>query len=377
MGSISGIHFFSRRHELESVPAVRKNDLGIRYHEMRKPILVSALALMALPATAQLQTNAAGKTRIPDLRTMQKTAMPDKAGKMRAPAIEAPDAETYGNSFATQEEFETLLTINGNNDEKVWEFYAGVGYNFARCNYNSTLDMDDWLVTPGFELEAGHRYIISFKAFSSGSQYPEKIEALLGTDRTAEAMTIPVIEPTVVDWDEDGIKAVGAYFTPETSGTYYLGLHGISEPDKNWLAVTDIRVSSPDAEIVLPPETGTFECTFETQADFAQFLPVDCNEDGKTWKYVADQKWASCAFNSELNMDDWMISPAIELEGGRSYLIGFKAQCSDPKYPERLAVAIGTERSTEGMTTTLMEPTMITLADMQDYNVYFLSLIHI
>lgn len=79
----------------------------------------------------------------------------------------------------------------------------------------------------------------------------EKFEIKIGKTRSAEGMTETVMETMVVDFD--AYQSHGNYFTSTESGTYYLGVHCVSDYDQGFLAVNQIKVSSPNA-VALPTD---------------------------------------------------------------------------------------------------------------------------
>lgn len=130
--------------------------------------------------------------------------------------------------------------IDGNDDGKTWTVVDGA----ARMSYNGSLNMDDWLITPPMKLEAGKAYLLSFDTYAYGSFFPEKIEVMWGDNNTADAMTNVILEPTVVAVSSSDPIHVEKYIAPQTDGTYYVGFHGISDPDMFYLYVANLKVAA-------------------------------------------------------------------------------------------------------------------------------------
>ena len=65
-------------------------------------------------------------------------------------------------------------------------------------------------------------------------------------------------------------------------------------------------------------------------------------------------------YNSNMDMDDWLITPAIKLEAGKSYKFSVSAHAHSSSYPERLEVKYGRTPDVEGMTNELIPATEIT-----------------
>lgn len=90
-----------------------------------------------------------------------------------------------------------------------------------------------------------------------------------------------------------------------------------------------------------------YEAPLSTEEEFGQWLVVDANEDATTWGFDSYNEAAKYGYNMELAADDWLISPAIELEAG-SYILSFEYQGST--YGEKMDVFFGTSRDAASMT---------------------------
>lgn len=112
---------------------------------------------------------------------------------------------------------------------------------------------DDWLILPITMFpDADKVYSVSLEAARGGSTGTrEYFEVWAGSAPDPEAMTIPVIEKTRArnynEWvDYSGIFAVPA------AGTYYVAVHGVSDPDQKDLIVRNIRVTATEYSINSP-----------------------------------------------------------------------------------------------------------------------------
>ena len=160
----------------------------------------------------------------------------------------------YLNTFQTQEEQEAFTIIDANEDHDTWDFAYNSEENwFARYTYNESFDADDWLISPAFHFEAGKQYNLTFDTWNKG--YDEVIEVKAGNDATAEAMTIQVVEPTDVTWEEP--QQLEAKITVSETGTYYIGFHAISPADMNKLFVDNVMVDVYEMEAPAAPTDFT------------------------------------------------------------------------------------------------------------------------
>lgn len=153
----------------------------------------------------------------------------------------------YANDFSTSGCLSgfTILDING--DGKIWSYMPGAdGMNkvpgAARISYNTSLDMDDWMIMPPLKLEAGKAYRVSFCARNEDATYPERIEAKWGNAATVAAMTNTLVATTDVTGNKEWME-LGGYIVPETDGIYYVGIHGISDKNMYYLYVDDLKVA--------------------------------------------------------------------------------------------------------------------------------------
>ncbi len=156
----------------------------------------------------------------------------------------------------------TILDANG--DGKTWMETQGA----IRVSYNSSLDMDDWLITPPLKLEAGKAYNVSFQAKSNGTSFPERIEVKYGKANTAEGMTetlVPATDLTTGEWVD-----FAQMLAPEEDGTYYIGFHGISDADMFYLWLDNFQIEAGVSALApglatnltaTPDASGALKCT--------------------------------------------------------------------------------------------------------------------
>lgn len=117
--------------------------------------------------------------------------------------------------------------------------------NFIRLDFetDNITPGNDWFFTQGLNLTGGTTYQLKFWVRNSdGTDYIEKLEVKYGTAATSAAMTsAAVYSNTNINsnvWSE-----VVTTFTPATTGAYYLGFHGFSDPGQAFLAVDDINLT--------------------------------------------------------------------------------------------------------------------------------------
>lgn len=209
----------------------------------------------------------------------------------------------YVNHFDSADALSGYTIIDGNNDGKVWAYYQGASGadgnpGAARMTYNTSLAMDDWMITPPLKLEGGKAYKVSFQARANSDAYPERVEAKWGNAATAAAMTGVIVAPT--DLGKNWVE-LGAYIMPEADGIYYVGIHGISDKDTYYLYVDDLTVSAPSVTTVPglatdlavandPAGTGKATITFKAPAKtmggetLAAITKIELSRDGNVIK---------------------------------------------------------------------------------------------
>lgn len=76
--------------------------------------------------------------------------------------------------------------------------------------------------------------------------YTERIEVKAGRSPEAVAMTESLLDPVIVDFDS--WRSVNMTIVAEETGVYYIGIHGISDPDMFWVGI-DNPVELPDGAV--------------------------------------------------------------------------------------------------------------------------------
>lgn len=245
---------------------------------MRKPILgilTASLALaVAMPTGAQKKltvktqkqgTEQASPAKPGDARAINSPTLtvPSSQGRadvksipsadkpLDSPTSKAPakfaDGDTYFNDFSDQGASMTIIDVDGNG--KKWAYHSS---GAMRVVYDSNVDMDDWMITQGIQLQAGKFYEISFSAWAQSSSYAEQLEVKLGKAASVDAMTISVLPQTGIK-NEEARTYSKLISVPET-GTYYIGVHAMSPKDTYAVYCDNLRVgpaitSSTPAEV--------------------------------------------------------------------------------------------------------------------------------
>lgn len=179
----------------------------------------------------------------------------------------------YNKDLRSNTALSDMTVIDVNNDGKTWTA-STVG---ARYNYHRTNAGDDWLITPGIVLEPGKGYELTVIIGSYNSYNEEQFEIYLGTAPTAEGMTKELVGPTKTTNPYKNNPEVKAMVEVEEAGTYYIGIHAISE--KNKMSLYCLNIALEQGFAATAPETITDvtvlgEPTGANQVDISFKAPV-------------------------------------------------------------------------------------------------------
>lgn len=153
----------------------------------------------------------------------------------------------------------------------------------------------------------------------------------------------------VMSTDFTGTTFTDATANPEWKTLYYqvtaYNAQGTSEP-----ALSNRCPAS--GALDLPFTEG-----FDTSNDFDAWTVEDCN-GSVTWGYSASEKCAYYDYPRDNTPgDDWLITPPLRVEGGKTYKVSYKYRAYSDRYPESLEVMLATAAGSEAMTVKLAEHT--------------------
>lgn len=153
----------------------------------------------------------------------------------------------WGVDFSGMDNLSQFTILDENHDGRTWD----LTYDAAFVFYNPDIMMDDWLITPGLNLEYGKAYRVNFEICCQDPNYLEKIEVKYGKDVTVAAMQNTLLAPTDVRTVLP--KAYNTDLIPEETGVYYIGFHGISPANGYYLKIKSISVSE-GTSVLVPAE---------------------------------------------------------------------------------------------------------------------------
>ena len=136
---------------------------------------------------------------------------------------------------------------------------AGNGDYVMYVRFNNTQNMDDWLFSPGFNLQAGVDYALLFSYGNDGSSaFEEDMDVYISTGATStDALNGTQIfsETGIVD----GCNQFSNFnITVSTDGIYYFGFHGKSAAAQDVLMIDDFVLDTASAVNELTNVTGIY-----------------------------------------------------------------------------------------------------------------------
>lgn len=115
--------------------------------------------------------------------------------------------------------------------------------------------------------------------------------------------------------------------------------------------LTLLAASALSSMSAVPPP---FAEDFTTSEGFEAFTVIDANEDEETWYHT--KKLVRITYNDDIGMDDWLITPGLDLAADKIYPLKFSVngRSNSAKYVERIEVWLGTSPTVEGMTVAVL-----------------------
>ena len=130
--------------------------------------------------------------------------------------------------------------------------------------------------------------------------------------------------------------------------SYSYGITAINAEKRSEEAKTAPQVVG---SAVVPPYLEDFN----DENSFNLFTVVDANADQTTWAWNNVYAAARYSYSTDNNADDWLVTPAIRLEGGKVYTISFKTWRAFASYYEKMEVKYGKGSSADALTEPLVE----------------------
>lgn len=205
------------------------------------------------------------------------------------------------------------------------------------------------------------------KASNSGGQITVSWEAVTaGTHNAyfdASGVTYTVTRLSDGSVVADGITALSVIDPMEQPETLMLLKYGVTATCNGLSSVQGIS-----NQVAVGPYMPPYSEDFASADSFGSFTVIDANNDGNKWYHffgTDDNGRARIRYNSTKAMDDWLITPAIRLEGGKVYILHFDAAKEGAAVNiERIEVKYGLGNTVEAMTEQALVPTDVVNNDL-------------
>lgn len=232
---------------------------------------------------------------------------------------------------------------------------------------------------------SGDRDLVVYTLNAAGSSPKAHLNVYAGYGIPASPVNVKATADAAgtvtITWDAVTAAADGGYLNPAdvlytvsetnsgtvvassisgTTASYTPTVEGITPLTFSVTADNHGRVSEPGLSNILTlgaVEPPNFQ-GFDSEDGLNGFTILDSNGDNKKWTFYSD--CVRMGYNTKMAMDDWLITPPLHLEAGKTYYASFKAKNGQSRYSERVAACWGDQATAEAMTNVLVEPTNLT-----------------
>lgn len=164
-------------------------------------------------------------------------------------------AVPYTEAFNSQDDFD-LWTLVNTNPASTWAWNQKDKYAYYSYAPDKTA-ADNWLISPAIRLESGKVYKVSYSWRVNNKNYAESFAVHCGPGATPAAMGAALAEHT--NETNTAFRTASAVVRPESDGSYFIGIHAVSEPYKYMLYVDDITIEEIDNRV--PAAVGDLTVT--------------------------------------------------------------------------------------------------------------------
>ena len=142
--------------------------------------------------------------------------------------------------FVKKPDFGCLIDNNG--DGSTWKHKKPVDKGYAMYGYNNSNAGDDYLVSPDLYFKKGNTYQISFNYKGANATYKEKLELVMGKEKTSESLSTVVQH---YEFQSGELTSSGIITLPEVeeSGVYHVAFHAISDKGMYNIYVADVEIT--------------------------------------------------------------------------------------------------------------------------------------
>lgn len=248
----------------------------------------------------------------------------------------------------TQEFLQDLgdwTTEDGNSDFTTWMTMGAGAFVFGMGQSNN----DDWLISPEFKFNAGN-YSITISKEMQNAVDGDAISIYVGTGEDLSTYTeVGKLDMTATGESEDFITF------PLEAGNYKVAIRNTCPPMSSWY-IKSITIDNYTA----PVGGELVDKDFTADQDIDGWTIIDGNTDKNQWQFVDGLSGISLTSvrGAQGNHNDWLISPEMAFEAGKSYVVTYTASTSGNPAPATLTVAYGSAPDAASMTNTIATRTI-------------------
>lgn len=187
-------------------------------------------------------------------------------------ALCAQEALPFIEAFDDESSMDRFTVVDNNKDGLTWTYDADL--KLARYDRSEVNAGDDWMFTPAFTFEQGHRYKVSFTTQGKYISMTERMSVTVGRDLEPASHT-KVVGTVEVMWNSE-FRLTEYEFTVDETATYHVGFHEISDAYTYYLLLDDIRIEEASDETAPGPVqqlTATPGADGALQADISFVTP--------------------------------------------------------------------------------------------------------
>lgn len=348
---------------------------------MKKFLLFAVMASTMFAGGAMLPQRTIGRShQMKSLgseteRVQQRHAVRRAADGDSETAIAVPFTHTLGKNT----EVNDYLVVDANGDGRTWKPGGFTAYSVCMAPNSADVDAaDDWMISPAVHLEAGQYYTVSYEEDMTLNKTEDKLGLYAGTERSAEGMTLTVIDEHAFGYNNKVFTKQEAQFSVAETGNYFFGFHCTSEKANSGTPkICNFSIQLCENPIVVPEKfvEVPFTHTLGKNTEVADYIVVDADNDARTWKPGGFTGYSVCMKPNDVDTNnDWLISLPVHLLPGVNYTLTYKEGFTLGSGTEDLlGIYCGTEPEPEALTLAVVPAHAITVRDFvenkTDFNV--------
>lgn len=253
-------------------------------------------------------------------------------GEVEEPGLQVP----YKKDFLTDGNMDGWTTQD-NNGSGTWAIF-GSGFGAMINNYSG--NNDDYLISPALALEAGQAYKVTVEKSLNNLVSPDDVITVfagIGDDVSAYKQIGVLSAEMDVTTDE-------ITFTATEAGNYKIALYNSC----NAMSMYVINSVAIDKTAAVVPAGALLDKDFTAEADLTGWTVIDSNNDGE-WHFEDGIDGVSLTRVRGAAQDDWLISPALAMESGKSYVVSYSIVAQGNIDSETVETAYGTAAEAAAM----------------------------